>query len=824
MSKPTPTPRSNGPTPPPGFRALRDDDFQASTARFFALSPDVLMVSDLEGRVRRVNPAVERILGYSESDFLSRSIFEMIDPADRPATLRCMGQIRSGERIDNFENRYHRPDGTIRRISWSVQPDLASGLVYSIGRDVTLARDEEAERARLDEARVAREAADHQYRMLTEAIPQIVWSARADGSADHFNARWFAYTGLGRQESLGWGWKPAIHPDDLASTVALWEEALRLGHPFEAEARLRRQADGADRWHLFRAEPVRDEGRLTGWFGTCTDIDDRRRDQEALRTQEVRFRTLSEAMPQIVWVARPNGYHEYFNGRWYEFTGMTPEASIGFGWSLPLHPDDVDRSKRRWRQATASGEPYEIEYRFRRRDGVYRWFLARAVPIRGASGSVDFWFGTCTDIDDQKRVAHQLDLARVEAERIAYDLHTSRERFRTLVEAVPQMVWSCRPDGYCDYLSRQWIEYTGVPLAEQIGHNWNMAIHPDDRDEAYHFWIEAAGSGRIFDHEYRLRGRDGAYRWFNARGVPTVAADGAILAWFGTSTDIDDRKRIDAEIRLLNRDLEGRVLARTAELEKANGDLKAFTLKLESSNRELQEFASVASHDLQEPLRKIQAFGDRLEAKSGPALGDEGRDYLGRMRAAAGRMRTLIDDLLAFSRVASKAQPFLPLDLARIAREVASDLEGRIAQTGGTVEVAPLPTIAADATQMRQLFQNLIGNGLKFHRPGVPPIIRVGCRPLPAEDGPRPGVGFVELTFEDNGIGFELKYLDRIFNVFQRLHGRDEYEGTGMGLAIVRKIVERHSGTITARSEPGSGATFVVALPVEHAEASEDSP
>ena len=660
-------------------------------------------------------------------------------------------------------------------------------------------------------------AGDRPAPALLDALPEIVWTARPDGSIDFYNARWFAYTGLSRQESFGWGWKPAVHPDELDPTVEAWERSVRLGEPFEAEARLRRAADGSDRWHLFRAEPVRVGGEVAGWSGTCTDVDDRKRERDALQEQASRFRSLAEAIPQIVWVARPDGHHEYFNGRWYQFTGMDPAQSTGRGWSRPLHPDDVERSKRRWRQATASGEPYEVEYRFRRADGAYRWFLARAVPIRDASGAVTLWFGTCTEIDDQKRVAHELDLARVEAERAADALRHSRERFRSLVEAVPQLVWSCRPDGHCDYLSRQWVEYTGVPLEDQLGHAWTLAVHPDDRDESYRSWIEAATSGTLFDAEYRLRRHDGAYRWFHARGVPVVDAGEAITAWFGTSTDVDDRKQIEREVRRLNRDLEGRVLARTAELEKANADLKAFAAKLEWSNRELQEFASVASHDLQEPLRKIQAFGDRLEAKAGPALGDEGRDYLGRMRAAAGRMRTLIDDLLAFSRVSTKARPFVPLDLGKIAGEVVSDLEGRIAQTGGRVEVGPLPTIAADATQMRQLFQNLIGNGLKFHRPGVPPPLRVSSRPLGPDERPDPRAPAVELSFEDDGIGFDLKYLDRIFNVFQRLHGRNEYEGTGMGLAIVRKIVERHGGSITARSEPGRGATFVVVLPVAQA-------
>lgn len=227
--------------------------------------------------------------------------------------------------------------------------------------------------------------------------------------------------------------------------------------------------------------------------------------------------------------------------------------------------------------------------------------------------------------------------------------------------------------------------------------------------------------------------------------------------------------------------------------------------ELRRSNAELERFASVASHDLQEPLRKIQAFGQRLEAKYAGLLPEDGQDYLARMKNAAARMQALIQDLLTFSRLTTKAQPFEPVELDAIVHEVISDLVVPLEQTGGHVEVGVLPTIEADALQLRQLFQNLVGNALKFHREGVPPVVRISTE---VEDG------LCRLLVEDNGIGFEEKYLDRIFEVFQRLHGRTEFEGTGMGLAICRKIAERHHGTITAQSTPGHGATFVITLPL----------
>lgn len=243
--------------------------------------------------------------------------------------------------------------------------------------------------------------------------------------------------------------------------------------------------------------------------------------------------------------------------------------------------------------------------------------------------------------------------------------------------------------------------------------------------------------------------------------------------------------------------------------------LQAVATKLERSNRELQDFAYVASHDLQEPLRKVQAFGERLNAKFAPALGDEGRDFLARMQNAARRMQNLINDLLLFSRVTTKANPFQQVDLARIVSEVLSDLEVRIQQTGGKVKVRELPTLEADPSQMRQLMQNLISNSLKFHKPGVPPVVEISAS-ISAGSTESPLGPICEIRVEDNGIGFEEKYLDRVFAVFQRLHGRTEYEGTGIGLAICRKIAERHLGHITARSTPGRGSIFIVRVPIKH--------
>ena len=303
---------------------------------------------------------------------------------------------------------------------------------------------------------------------------------------------------------------------------------------------------------------------------------------------------------------------------------------------------------------------------------------------------------------------------------------------------------------------------------------------------------------------------------------------GVAMAVIGYSLVVRDVRRRDKMAQVLresNDYLEQRVQDRTADLERSNQSLNdevavrreaedqahQFADELQRSNRELEQFASVASHDLQEPLRKIQAFGDRLRTHCEAQLGEKGKDYLERMLSSSKRMRRLIDDLLAFSRIATKSQPFARVDLNRVAQEVLGDLESRIEQTGGRVDLQPLPVLQADPVQMRQLLQNLIGNALKFQKPNEPPVVQVSAtqlRSAPSGEEYDPQASYCEIIVQDNGIGFEQTYTDRIFELFQRLHGRDEYEGTGMGLAICRKIAERHGGHIAATSSPGQGGAI----------------
>lgn len=365
-----------------------------------------------------------------------------------------------------------------------------------------------------------------------------------------------------------------------------------------------------------------------------------------------------------------------------------------------------------------------------------------------------------------------------------------------IIDTMPDLIFLKDAEGRFVLDNRAHRRYLGVQPGETLAGKAPHDIYPRDiatRHEADDRHVLSTGAP-IRNRVEVARPAAPNIHWLSTTRMPLRDATGKVVGLVGVSTDITQRKEDEEK-------------------------LQQFAERLERSNAELQNFASVASHDLQEPLRKIQAFGDRLAAKCGEQLGEQGRGYLDRMQNAAQRMQTLIQDLLQLSRVTSRAQPFTPCDLGRIVNEVVSDLEVRIEQTGGKVEVGELPTIDADPLQMRQLFQNLISNALKFHKPGEPPVVRITSEMVWATDhslpGAKPREPLVEITIEDNGIGFDPKFAEQVFVVFQRLHTKQEYEGTGIGLAVCRKITDRHGGRIVAKSEEGRGATFTITLPLK---------
>jgi PAS domain S-box-containing protein len=390
----------------------------------------------------------------------------------------------------------------------------------------------------------------------------------------------------------------------------------------------------------------------------------------------------------------------------------------------------------------------------------------------------------------QRALHEQLERQR----QLYLELRRSEERYRTILENIEEGYYETDLDGNFTFINDSVSNILLIGKEKVLGAHYRQFVAPLYHERAAQSFQTVYQTHRpLKSIELQITGEGEAGRHIELSALLIEDTAGEPIGFRGTIRDITKRKQTE---QLL---IERRALER--------------------SNRELEQFAYVASHDLQEPLNKIQLFGDRLTAKNSQLLDQTGRDYLERMLNATSRMQTLIDNLLTLSRVTTKGQPFVPVNLSQIAQEVVSDLETRIQQTGGQVNVGDLPNIEGDPLQMHQLLQNLVGNGLKFHKPGIAPLIKVYTGRSARANLTREPL-FCQIVVEDNGIGFDEKYVDRIFQPFQRLHGQSEYEGTGMGLAICHRIVERHGGRITARSTPGHGTTFLITLPIRQIEGS----
>lgn len=491
---------------------------------------------------------------------------------------------------------------------------------------------------------------------------------------------------------------------------------------------------------------------------------------------ELRYRALVESLPHRVFFKDCNSVFVCVNSGFARDLGLSAEDLAGKS-DFDLFPAGLAQKYRNDDQAVLMSRQARSFEEVNVANGQTRIVSVTKTPVLGEDGEAVGLLGVFTDITEQRRTEAALAQER-NFLRALIENSTDRIFFK---DAGSRFVWC----------SLSLVRRLGRQRPDELIGRTDFDFHPEAfARETFATEQEVIRSGAAQLNRIEQRAHeDGAVTWSSVSRVPIRDDDGKVIGLIGISRDI-------------------------TELKFREEQLKDLATRLEQNNRELQDFAYVASHDLQEPLRKIQAFGDRLKVKCAAQLGDQGRDYLERMQNAAGRMQVLIDDLLAYSRVTTRAQPFVPTDLNGIVADVLSDLEVRIEQTGATVTCEPLPIIEADAIQMRQLFQNLIGNALKFHRKDVPPVVRIRAL-APATEVPE-AAAMCQILVEDNGIGFEEKYLDRIFVVFQRLHGRAEYEGTGVGLAICRKIALRHGGDITARSQLGEGATFIVTLPAHH--------
>ncbi len=454
-----------------------------------------------------------------------------------------------------------------------------------------------------------------------------------------------------------------------------------------------------------------------------------------------------------------------------------------------VHPDDIKTIvEPAFEKAMRTGI-YYYEARLVHPDKSLHWVRTQGKIIFDEAHRPQRMLGTMMDITAYK-------LAEI-------SLKTSEGKFRTLADSMPQFIWTSDTSGTLNYFSKSVFDYSGLSEGQIYREGWLQIVHPDDRAENIRLWTEAIQNGTDFFCEHRFRRMDGVYRWQLSRAIPQKDPDGGILMWVGTSTDIHDSK-------LFIDDLEHKVQMRTRELTALNEELLR-------TNIELGQFAYVASHDLQEPLRKIQTFAARIVETELVNLSERGKDYFDRMQASSTRMQQLIVDLLTFSRANAVEKHFETTDVDKMLTNIVSQLQETRPYNATRIYRGRMPVLEVIVYQFEQLLTNLIGNALKFSSTLRTPEIRITAGAISGSEIPLPDANprlkYQFISISDNGIGFEPQYKERIFQVFQRLHNKSVYEGTGIGLAICKKIVDNHNGLIDAVGVPGEGATFTVYLP-----------
>jgi len=612
------------------------------------------------------------------------------------------------------------------------------------------------------------QTSEAKLRRVIDTIPTLAWCNLPDGPNEFLSKRWHEYTGLSPEESHGWGWKVAFHPEDLPALLKKWQELLISGEPGEIEARVRRH-DGIYRWFLIRVEPYRDDtGKIDRWYGTSTDIEDRKKAEEALRTSQRKLGFIINTMPTFAWSARPDGSVDFLNERWVEYTGISAEQALDWKWTVSIHPDDLNNLTDYWRSIMATGEPGEIEARLRRFDGVYRWFLIRARAMRDESGKIVKWYGTNTDIDDRKRAEAQVEQAYL---RLAEAQQLSK---------TGSFITDLVADNH-DWSEETFRIFEFDPSTKVTVQKIRDIVHPQDLT-TFDAVIARGMAGTNVDFIFRIVLPRGAVK--HIRGMARVITQvGGHPLFIGALQDVTESKVAEEALDRARSELAhvGRVTT-----------LNALT-------------ASIA-HEINQPLSGIITNTStclRMLDGDPPNL-DGARETVRRSLRDGNRASDVIARLRAL--FSKKEFTLETVDLNEATLEVialsAGDLQRNRVLLHSELD-KDIPTVVGDRVQLQQVTLNLLRNAsdamaMVEDRPRQI-LIRTG----------REGNDHVRLSVRDAGIGVNPQDVERLFEAFYTTKSG----GMGIGLSVSRSIIEKHHGRLWVEPNEGPGVTFSFSIP-----------
>jgi PAS domain S-box-containing protein len=786
------------------FAAARDITLQKKAeeerSRLAAIvdnSDDAIIGKSLDGIITSWNAGAERLYRYTAAEAVGRHISLLVPPDQIDDIGKILDKFRHGEAVHHHETVRVGKDGKQVQVSLTVSPirDRDGKLIgaSTIARDIT---------GRKQAEETIRRASAYNRSLIEASLDPLV-TISPDGTISDVNAATVNVTGFSREELIGTDFSKYFTEPGKAK--AGYEKVFRDGSVTDYGLEIRNR-DGKISPVLYNASVFKDEnGSVAGVFAAARDITERKKAEEAARRAGAYNRSLIEASLDPLVTINPDGTISDVNDATVRITGVSRETLIGTDFSRYF--TEPAKAKAGYEQVFRDGSVTDYELQIQHKDGRVTPVLYNATIFKDGHGDVAGVFAAARDITERKKAEEAARRAG------AYN--------RSLIEASLDPLVTINPDGTISDVNAATVNVTGFSRDELIGTDFSKYF--TDPRKAKAGYEQVFRDGSVTDYGLEIRHTNG-------RVIPvlynaTVYRDesGNITGVFAAARDITERKRAEDALLRAYRELDDRVKERTIELQEANShlekeiadrkatadELRKKSEELARSNLELQQFAYIASHDLQEPLRAISGFTELLAKRYKGQMDERADKYINFIIDGTKQMNQVIFDLLEYSRVQTKAHEFGLIDMNSSLKQALRNLQASIKEKDAIITADPLPELSADGIQITQLFQNLIGNALKFQKPGTIPVIHVSAR----EQG---DTWIFSVT--DNGIGIDPQYTERIFKIFQRLHAKGDYEGTGIGLAICRRIVERHMGEITVQSEPGVGSTFSFTLPSRNEE------